>query len=422
MKPRLLFLTHRVPYPPNRGDRIRTFHFLKHLARHANVRLGCLADEPVADETSRVLAELCERVAIVPVEPRLRWVRAARSFVFGQSISTGVFESPQLERIVNSWARDVSFDASLVSSSALTGYQRLDSLQGIPAFVDLIDVDSQKWLDYANKSLLPKSWIFHQEGKRLRQLETSLAECSQGLTVVSEAEADIYRSFCPKGPIQAISNGVDIDYFAPSQPYAGDAGCVFLGALDYKPNIDGAVWFCNEVWPEIHERHPDQSIRLVGRAPVREVRDLSDIAGVDVVGSVADVRSWLREAAVAVVPLHIARGVQNKVLECMAMGKAVIASPASLTGLQIESGIHVLKATSVKSWIECVSSLLADRERREEIGTAGLAYVTSNHRWDQCLTPLMGFLGMAPQTEQRVSLPASMPVQQSDSVPGGTSP
>ena len=391
-KQRVLFLTHRVPHPPNRGDRIRTFHFLKHLARHTRVWLGCLADEQVSDESRLVLGELCERFEIVPVDRSARWVRAARSFALGNSISAGAFESPRLKSVVDGWARETSFDASLVSSSALSHFQRLASLRDVPAFVDLIDVDSQKWLDYADESAWPKRWIFRQEGRQLRQLESSLADNSRGLTVVSEAEAEIYRGFRPDGPIEAISNGVDVDYFTPSHPYAGLNGCVFLGALDYKPNIDGAIWFCNEIWPRIRAQQPDQTVRLVGREPVREVQALAAIDGVEVVGTVPDVRPYLREAAVAVVPLQIARGVQNKVLECMAMGKVVVASPEPLVGLDIEPHIHAVCADTVKDWVRAVGRLLADPERREEIGTAGLAYVTSNHRWEQCLSGVMDFL------------------------------
>jgi polysaccharide biosynthesis protein PslH len=378
-RPSCLILTHRVPMPPNRGDRIRTCNFLRHIAKRADVWLGCLADEPVSDDTWQSLREICDRVAIVPVEPRLRWVRAGVSFLSGKTISEGAFASPRLKRIVAKWAGQTSFDSALCSSSALAPYLQIPKLEQTPRHVDLIDVDSEKWFDYAKASGVIKRGIFH---------------------VVSEPEAALYRSFRPDGPIEPIPNGVDVDYFTPEAGCANgvmpaassQSGCVFVGALDYKPNIDGIIWFARNVWPQIHRQHPDQTLSIVGREPVADVQKLAEIPGVDVVGTVPDVRPYLSQAAVAVVPLHIARGVQNKVLEALAMAKAVVASPDPLVGLRVEDGVQLFKAVEAEQWVTCVTRLLDDAQLRHDVGIAGQAYVTAHHRWEQCLEPLMRFL------------------------------
>src|SRR5262249_44046034 len=155
----------------------------------------------------------------------------------------------------------------LASSSGLSRYLSLHDLRDVPAVIDLIDVDSQKWADYSASSRIPKSWLYRLESKRLRRLEAGLAGSVPALTLVSDAEADLYRRFCPEGPIHAVANGVDLEYFSVA-PQAVEPRCVFVGALDYRPNIEGAVWFCREVWPEIHRRRPDAQLDLVGRRPV----------------------------------------------------------------------------------------------------------------------------------------------------------
>jgi glycosyltransferase involved in cell wall biosynthesis len=199
---------------------------------------------------------------------------------------------------------------------------------------------------------------------------------------------------------------VDLDYFAPQGSAEGPPSCVFVGALDYRPNVDGAVWFCQEIWPEIRRRHPDARVSLVGRCPVPRVKRLAEIAGVEVVGPVVDVRPYVARAAVAVVPLQIARGLQNKVLEALAMGKPVVASPPALGGLKAEPGVHLLAARSRDEWVESMCGLFTDPALRTRLGAAGRRFVESCHRWDHCLQPLHELLGL-PEDHNDMSAAAS---------------
>src|SRR5262249_47011580 len=157
-------------------------------------------------------------------------------------------------------------------------------------------------------------WLYRREGQRLRRLEEALPAWTGAVTLVSEAEADLYRSFCTPGRVETVANGVDLDYFQP-QECAAPKGCVFVGALDYRPNVEAARWFCRGVWPQLRRREPGLTLALVGRRPAPAVEALAEVPGVEVVGQVPDVRPYVARAAVAVVPLRIARGVQNKVLE-----------------------------------------------------------------------------------------------------------
>lgn len=386
-RPHILFLTHRVPYPPNRGDRIRTYHVLRHLAQQADVTLGCLADEPVESSTREALGALCRHLEIVPVDGYRRWLRAGTSFVCGSTVTEGAFASPTLRRAVQRLATATPFDAALTSSSALAQYLEVPALKNVPAWIDLIDVDSQKWVDYAAAHRGPKAWLYGIEGRRLRGLESRLSRATRGLFVVSEAEADLFRRFCPTDAIRSVPNGVDVDYFAPqSVPLKPD--CVFVGALDYLPNIDAAIWFCREIWPEIRRRRPDSRVKLVGREPTAAVRELASISGVDVVGTVPDVRPYVAEAAAVVVPLRIARGVQNKILEAMAMGKAVITTPRTLKGLDVTPGVQCLAAESPAEWTDSVLACFDDADLRTALGEAAAFHVQTHHRWSACLEAL----------------------------------
>jgi len=202
---------------------------------------------------------------------------------------------------------------------------------------------------------------------------------------VTEAEADIYRQFAPEAHVESILNGVDLEYFRDNQEAVGAGGCVFVGQLDYRANVLGLEWFCGEVWPAIRQRVPEATFAIVGRNPVPAVRRLEQVSGVTVVGTVPDVRPYLESARVAVVPLPVARGVQNKVLEAMAMGRAVIASPQALEGLPLQLGRDALAAASPDEWCRAVVSLWDDAPRREALGRAARAYVEGCHHWETCL-------------------------------------
>ena len=393
---KILYLVHRAPYPPNRGDRIRSYHLLKFLAARSEVYLACLSEQPLPRESVQALEKHCALVVPAELGSKTRWVKAAWSLAAGRTATEGLFRSAALARAVGRLARQTRFDAVVVFCSSMVQYLNLAGLEGVPVVVDLVDVDSQKWFDYAEKARGLKRWLFELEGRRLRRLEGSLPERVKAITLVSDSEADLYRGFCPADCVRPIGNGVDLEHFRPAGSFDSSESrqCVFVGALDYRANVDGVSWFCRHVWPEVHRRRPEATFLLVGGSPTAAVRRLAEGPGVELVGEVPDVRPYLAAAAVVVTPLRIARGVQNKVLEALAMGKALIGSPESLHGLAVEPGMHVRQAATPGEWIEAITELLDGPELRDRLGRAGRARVEERYCWRASLEPFAALLGL----------------------------
>jgi len=386
-RPRVLYLTHRVPYPPDKGDRIRNFHVLRQLAQRARVWLIALADEAVTAETTIALQSLCERVELIPVSRNAQKCRAITSALLGGSLTEGVFCSPRVLSLARKWTGEAGFTAAIVSASGLAPY--LPKLRIPSSFVDLVDVDSQKWFDFAAATGVPKRWLYQFEGNRVRKLERDLLKWSKAVFLVSPAEAAMYDTFTHSGAATVATNGVDLDYFIPDWNLPTKPACAFVGAMDYLPNVDAAIWFANEVWPRIRAEIPDAEFRVIGRKPTPAVLQLASLPGVTIVGPVPDVRPFVADCAAVVVPMRLSRGLQNKVLEALAMGKAVVAAPPALAALQTISGTHLLAAESVDDWVSAVVGLLRSPDRQHELGRAGREFVERHHHWENCLSPLL---------------------------------
>lgn len=386
---KLLLLTHRVPYPPNRGDRIRAYHLLKFLAARHEVSLACLADEPIELPAENELRRLTCRLSIVPQAAYGKWIQAALAFTRGQTATSGLFASAQLSETIEHWAAKDNFDAVIAYCSSMAPYAFLPVLSETPKLVDLVDVDSQKWMDYANRAQGLKRLLYGIEGRRLRAYENRLTQEASALTLVSEAEAELFRTICPNNRTHAVLNGVDLEYFSFEEPsqQVRPFSCVFVGALDYGANIDALEWFCSAVWPEVKRLEPQASLELVGRCPTKAIQKLAESSGVTLAADVPDVRPYLRRSAIAIAPLRIARGIQNKVLEAMSFGKPVIATTGAAAGLHCEAGIHFVEADSPQAWIAALQRLWASESERSRLSSAGRKYVEMHHSWESTLGP-----------------------------------
>jgi sugar transferase (PEP-CTERM/EpsH1 system associated) len=276
----------------------------------------------------------------------------------------------------------------LVFSAAMGQFVPVAS--GLHSVVDFVDVDSDKWTQYAASKPWPLSWLYRREGRTLLAWERKLAARSDAALFVSEAEARHFAQLAPESAARVswFNNGVDTDYFSPARDYpnpypAVSLPLVFTGAMDYWPNVDAVVWFAQRIFPALRARYANAELVIVGGRPAQAVRDLARLPGVTVTGRVDDVRPWLRHARLAVAPLRIARGVQNKVLEAMAMALPVVASPHALEGIQAHAGQDVLMADGAQHFIAVIGALLDGQH--PDIGAAARNAMLGHYAWDDNL-------------------------------------
>jgi sugar transferase (PEP-CTERM/EpsH1 system associated) len=382
----ILYLVHRLPYPPNKGDKVRSYNLLKHLARQHRVFLGTFIDDPEDEAHVATLRDLCAGIHVVRLDPRLAKIRSLGGFFLGEALTLNFYRNSALRHWVNETCKRRPIDAAVVFSSAMAQY--VEDLPRMTTIIDFVDVDSAKWTQYAPRHLWPLSWLYRREGRLLLKYERHIAAKASRSFFVTENEVALFAQKAPecKVRLEAMGNGVDSEYFSPEEsrqsPYRADElPIVFTGAMDYLPNIDAVVWFKGEVFSEILERWPNARFYIVGRNPAAEVLALAS-DHVVVTGTVDDVRPYLQYAATVVAPLRIARGIQNKVLEAMAMGRPVIASAECAAAVDAIVGQEFMTATSPDDYISAITQMLETPEAAANIGKAARQRVIERYSWE----------------------------------------
>ena len=396
----ILFLAHRTPFPPDRGDKIRSSNVLKALARLAPVHVGCLAEtaEDLAQE--RELAGLAKSYWMPPRSTLLP-LAGLSAILRKQAISEAAFFNDSLHQWVRRTLAEHPIDKIYVFSGQMGQYVPAD--WGGRLVVDFVDVDSAKFEAYAKSCRWPMSWINARENERLRMVEDRLAARADRSLLVSEEEAALLRERCPSArEVSALRNGIDCATFDPSlvEPHpeiAAAAGpqFVFSGQMDYAPNVAAVKRFARRIMPAILTHQPEARFHIVGRAPTKAVRNLASEPGTRVWGAVPDMRPFLAAADMVVAPLSIARGVQNKVLEAMAMGKTVLASPEALTGIDGKHGEHFLACRNNAEFAGFACALAEDMRDAHRIGAAARALVCETMSWPAMMAQLPEILGLA---------------------------
>ncbi len=395
----ILFLCHRVPWPPNRGDKIRSYHILRALSALAPVHLACFADSEGTGQSSDA-AGLTLASCEIADQPRPMWLNGLRALSSGKPVSLTAFESRDIREFVKHTIVDRDISSIFVFSGQMAQYIPDDFSGRI--VMDFVDVDSAKFESYAATGTGPMQWVHKREARLLAEFEKTIAHRVDHSLFVSEAEAALFRdrSGIASSRIQAMGNGIDLDFYNPANvvPAEGEPGCpmiLFTGQMDYPPNVEAVSSFCREAMPRIRQAHPYVVFAIVGRAPKAEVRDLDGLNGTRVVGEVDDIRSWLKAADLVVAPLRIARGIQNKVLEAMAMSKAVVASEAAAQGIEAKSGKHLLVTGSPEEEAAAVIQLLSDPDLAQRLGSDAAAMVRQDYRWADQLAILPKLCGLA---------------------------
>lgn len=387
MKPALLFLVHRIPYPPNKGDKVRSFNLLKQLARDYSIHLGAFVDDPHDWRYEADLRELCAEVRLVRLRPQVRKLTSLRGLLTGEALSLPYYRHTGMSAWVRRKLDGNQINRVVVYSSAMAQYVVTRDDPELHRVIDFVDVDSQKWHDYSLRHRGPARWIYEREGRRLLSFDRKVAGRFDASVFVTAEEAALFRELAPEcaSRVTHMDNGVDMEYFTPDVNYPNPYGprdrvLVFTGAMDYWPNVDAVVWFAREVFPRIRDKVPHSRFMIVGARPAESVRQLGAFPGVHVTGAVKDIRPYLAHAALAVAPLRVARGIQNKVLEAMAMAKPVLATPAAMDGIRDRTQLDSLVAEGSASLADLGARFLTSGDR-EGLGGRGRALVQRHYAW-----------------------------------------
>jgi sugar transferase (PEP-CTERM/EpsH1 system associated) len=414
---KILFLCHRIPFPPDKGEKIRAFHEIRGLARRHRIHLLTLADGAVPDLAP--LEALCERVEVFPLSRPAAYVRAALRVLRPGPLTLSFFQSAELAERMRELARTERFDVMVVYCSGVAPYAEL--MPDVPAVLDMVDVDSAKWAQYARFAPLPLRAVYALEARRLRRYEASLAGRFQRIFLATGNETRLYKTFAPQARAETVLSGVDLDYFQPLDlPKSPHPALVFTGQMDYFANVDGVVHFSRQVFPRLRQRFPDLELLVVGRSPTAAVRDLGDLPGVQVTGAVGDVRPFLARAWAFVAPLRIAQGVQNKVLEAIASNLPVVCSERVLAGLSdggFRSGRDLLAASSNEEMERAVASLIEDPQARERLAANARQRLLATYRWGANLDRLEELVGASARPPAGGPLPAEGRRQEEGSEP-----
>ena len=415
----ILYLAHRIPFPPDKGDKIRSFRELQRLTQDHRVWCACFVDDANDVQHVTSLSEYCEDVIAIRLHKRTAQLRGLCGLARGSSITESYYRHTAMRRALSAWSSSVDFDSVVAFSSSMAPYA-LDT----PArrhVLDLCDLDSQKWLDYAARARGPSRWLYQTEGSRLATRELEWIDRFDATILITQAEVEALSAPPAPGKVHVITNGVTIPPASTTLDFVGkpirrsglppwgpldainaDGDNVlqqsqgslandsrlappivgFVGVMDYRPNIDAVTWFARTCWPGIRSKHPSAIFRIVGRRPTRRVLKLQHTPGIEVVGGVDDVVEEIRRFDVSVAPMRIARGLQNKVLEAMAAERAVVLTPEAAEGIAAAHNRHFVVTSEPSEMIEAICHLLGDPTKRQQIGKSARRLVANNYNWD----------------------------------------
>ena len=397
MKPPLLMLVHRIPYPPNKGDKIRSFNLLKQLAEHYEVHLGCFIDDPFDLQYQHNLQQWCASVCCVQQSKWQAKLVGLSGFITNKAITLPYYFSATMQKWVNRTLSEQPINQVVVYSSSMAQYVDKPEYQSLNRVIDFVDIDSDKWRQYANKSTGIKRWFYQREARLLQQYEIDICSRFNNSLFVSDDEAQAFRTLvepAQHNKVHSLLNGVDVDFFTPeaatreAEVTLPKQYIVFTGAMDYWANVDAVCWFCQHIWPRLRQQYPQLHFMIVGGKPSTEVRALTKLNGVIVTGRVHDVRTYIKSAQFAVAPMLIARGIQNKVLEAMAMDKAVVCSSMAMEGINAPVTENAVIADGVDDFTKACLKLL----EYPAAACSNRQWILQHFTWQKTLAKLEQFI------------------------------
>ena len=400
IRPQALFLAHRIPYPPDKGDKIRSWRILELLRERFEVHLCAFVDDPSDFVHEAFLAERTASLALIPLRRPVATVRSLSGFLHGAALSASFYRDARMAAAA-SRARRAGARVEVAFSSTMAPYLE-DAPAGSVRIIDLCDADSAKWAAYGTTRHGPMGWVYRREARLVAKLEARAVALADRAFAICPEEAAVLAASAGV-PVDWFGNGVDTDFFTPQDRSPPLAEVVFTGAMHYAPNEDAALWFLDFVWPRLREAHPALRFGVVGARPGARLLRRHGGDGVIVTGRVADIRSWLCAAHVAVAPMRIARGVQNKVLEAMAAGRPIVATAAAAEGLSIRAGVEYARADTPDAIAAEALQFLENADRRRAFGAAARRAAVERYSWTAQLAPLSEAIShLAPQVAHRL--------------------
>jgi sugar transferase (PEP-CTERM/EpsH1 system associated) len=378
---RIFFVCRRVPFPPDRGDKIATFNEIRHLSARHEVHVFCLGDGSGDLDNLPGLRKYAKSITAAPVNALTIKLRALKALLTGEPLSVAAFDEAKLHSAIRRKFDELRPDLIIVYSCNVA--QFAEHFPHVPRIMQFGDLDSLKWRQYAERSRLPLKWIYAIEERRFLAYERRIARTFSYALVHTDVEKRDFERLIPGAPVSLVGNGVDLDYFRPGGAAKQPASIVFTGVMDYRPNVDAVVWFCNEILPVIQTEIPEANFTICGSRPTPTVLNLAKKGGVAVTGWVPNTRPYLDRAEVFVAPLRMARGVQNKVLEALAMGLPCVTSIAAWSGTVIPEGEGILATDDPEGFAQHVVSLLRDGDWRAEMGRKARAAAETNYQWEE---------------------------------------
>jgi len=385
---RILFLSQRVPYPPNRGDKIITWRLVERFSREHEVTIVCFSHDEDDEKAARFLREEKGiKTITIPINLRNKKIQSLPLLLTDKPLTLGVFGSRELQRVVDEElpSSDMAYAFSSSMAAFILG-------RGTPWILHIAELDSDKWRQYAERHSFPMSALYRREWKTLRRFEQRAVEDAVTNVFCTPLEEVIFQKELPGHASMVVRNGVAIDHYTPDPSCAEPRHLVFTGVMDYFPNVDGCIWFAKEILPMVRAKVPQAHFTIVGSKPTPEVKALASLDGVEVTGYVDDTRDYLRRAAVSIAPLRVARGIQNKVLEALAMGLPTVGTTSATQGVEGTPGADYIVADEAQDFADAVIRLLEDPAEGRALGDRARAFVEEKYRWDNCLSPLDGVL------------------------------
>lgn len=399
----IMIVAHRVPYPADKGEKIRTFHQLKYLVEQGfQLTVFAPVERPQELEYASQLAQALS-IKVITAPLPAAWWRKLKALCCNRAMSEMHFYSQALQQQLSAAVQASAPRAMLATSSAMAPYiskavSQLGAAKRPLLLMDFMDLDSDKWRQYSVTAGWPMRWVYRREAKLVAQLEQQIYRNFDHCFFISANEVELFgQQLSDTAKVSVLANGLDTQAFYPAEPKATDQVAtapvfLFTGVMDYLPNEDAVLWFVEAMWPLIRQRYPQAKFYIAGMQPSKRIQQLEKQPGVIVTGYVDAILPYYQQADIFVGPFRLARGVQNKILQAMACGLPIVTTPLGAEGIACRAEQHLLLAATESEFVAAIFRLLEDQALRLTLRQQAVALISDHYSWDGVLQPLSKLL------------------------------